>query len=477
MDLQAWLAAAGDATVQIEIGGLLPYRTFEKLFQVFAESMGPPESWSCLSHFWSTYMYRKLFKARASLNTLGGAAPVLRQLFRREIEDIFQVAGLNVKLLRIKQQVVAGFPSQAMLKGGSWVAASTATFVDERKTLFVLSEYKRYRDPRRVEVTPKHYGLTVVPYRGDSAESVTQIIELLLKIVQGSFLPMTTMARDTVLAAFQALTGSSKFKGPQPVAFRHAKFTAPLEWAVTPKIDGQRHLFFCTPSGKYLVGRGVTKVDDGGDRSEPSLFDCELVGRVLHVFDCYFSRGRDMRALPLLERIAEARARLSDTIDIAQFDVRLKPFFTPGEHQRKHFEMCLSRPGTDGVLFVHLGPVSGPPPLKYKPKITIDLRVVKRAVSTPRGQRTILDLYVGSLLNGNRKKLYTEIKFPVATKPIFESSATAVVDKGIYECAFDTKLNTFVLLRERVDKTKPNFETTAMDNFELTKNPEVPFEQ
>ncbi len=50
------------------------------------------------------------------------------------------------------------------------------------------------------------------------------------------------------------------------------------------------------------------------------------------------------------------------------------------------------------------------------------------------------------------------------------------MDKGIYECAFDTKLNSFVLLRERVDKTKPNFVSVAMDNFELTKTPEVPFQ-
>ncbi len=489
-DLGLWISASGSASIHIEVGGLLPTHTFGKLFEVFVESMGPPETWSCLTHFWDKQMYRKLFKTTMpmrALNTMGEATPCMRQLFHRNIMDIYQIEGINVKLLRIDQHVVPGFPSQAMLKGGTYVAANTATFADERKTLFILSEYKRYRDPRKIEVTPQHHSLTIVPLIGTDAAHIMLIIELLLKIVQASFHPMNTMETNNVLEAYTALVGATKFIGPQPVAFRHAKFTTPLAWAVTPKLDGQRYLLFCTGTGKYIVSQklATTKVDTAGPNGpgSESLFDCELVGRKLHVFDCYFSLGRDMRGLPLAARMKEARDRLTDTLDTPQFDVRLKAFYTTeptgparaAAHQKKYFAMCLARPGTDGVLFVHEGPVRGPPPLKYKPQITIDMRVVKRAVHTPRGERTILDLYVGALLNGNRKRMYTEIKFPVATKPVFESRDKPVVDKAIYECAFNVATNAFTLLRERTDKQKPNFETVALDNFGLIRAPEVPF--
>lgn len=179
----------------------------------------------------------------------------------------------------------------------------------------------------------------------------------------------------------------TRFPGPQPVSIerRHFPLLRCQKYLVCEKTDGVRHLLASLPDGTVVLVNRAFKIEPVKIRlARDTLLDGELVEshRLFLVHDAIRVKGEDVRALPLDQRLAKARAAAKAIIKTAQapFEIRVKDM-RPLEDFRSFPDLGSFEYETDGLVFT---PVAEPirsgtheTMFKWKPheRITIDFSI------------------------------------------------------------------------------------------------------
>jgi hypothetical protein len=138
--------------------------------------------------------------------------------------------------------------------------------------------------------------------------------------------------------------------------------------AVTLKLDGRR-VALLRRAGRL---RKLTSLGwEGREVSSPGgdcLLDSEERDGVVHVFDALMAEGRDLRPLPLSERLRAAAAAGLPSGCVLKSYLPLRSRGDLLAAQRAAAE----DPACDGLVFVSLSACYDEPPLKFKPAVTFD---------------------------------------------------------------------------------------------------------
>ena len=228
------------------------------------------------------------------------------------------------------------------------------------------------------------------------------------------------------------------FPGPQPISIerRHFKVLASQPYVVCEKTDGVRHMLVCfeASDGKklcMLVDRAFHVTYTTLTVPRDTVLDGELLGNVFYVYDAVRIKGEDLRARPLTERLAKARAVAKVILKQPKLQVKVKDMIP-----LKDIATLKLSEKTDGIVFT---PVNEPIRMgthetlfKWKPRQlnTVDF-LVKRGK----------DLYIQ-----HRHELFKVAELHISQRPFKEDT--------ILECEYGELGWTPV--KERTDKTYPN---------------------
>lgn len=258
--------------------------------------------------------------------------------------------------------------------------------------------------------------------------------------VQGS-----GQVREDIKEYLYERLGSSdknRFPGPQPISIerKHFQILKHSEYLVCEKTDGVRHFLVCFSSGDKkvcaLVNRSFDYICFPLTVPRGTILDGELIGNTYVIHDAMWIQGRDLRAAPLTERLAHARALTKVILPISKLKVTCKTMI-PTERMS---ELVLDPKTTDGVVFT---PVNEPVRMgthrtlfKWKPfeRITIDFQVA-------RDGRTLCIQHDSRLVDVQR----ISDSYPPGS---------------ILECTFDTVKKVWCVHKVRTDKTHPNNKRT-----------------
>lgn len=227
------------------------------------------------------------------------------------------------------------------------------------------------------------------------------------------------------------------------------------EYQVTNKLDGERFLLYFYNNLLYAIQNdclvGIVDINHNYISISECLIDCEYFKGKYYIFDAYLKNSKTIYELSLTERLINCQQIASTNKELFV----LKKF-------SKHLLTCteellttLNKDDNDGLIYTPENPNLRLPIYKWKfpEKMSIDFRVKKDEDEDKKGL-TIYDLYV---CNKNKETIFKEY---------FYKSDKPLKNEGIYEFVYNKEKNEFELLRERLDKVKPNFITVADNVFE-----------
>ena len=270
------------------------------------------------------------------------------------------------------------------------------------------------------------------------------------------------------MEAYKALSGQSRFIGNQPVTFDKGTYDKKVNYFLTHKLDGKRHLLFISKTGVYLITSKMefirVKLPSKAHQLVPNtILDMELYKNKYYIFDILFSNGIDFRSKKLSERILEIDSVVNK---IKSKKIIIKPYLSPYISStfenfiklKTLYKKEMETGEVDGIIFT---PDSGykEKVLKWKPLnlLSIDFKVKKLPANT-------LALL---LQNG---ELFSPKQFPnsgiVSVSKIWYSK---IKDGEVVEFIF--KDNRFVPLRIRKDKIKSNYISVILSNFREITHP------
>lgn len=276
------------------------------------------------------------------------------------------------------------------------------------------------------------------------------------------------------------LIGKSTFGGVQPETFREEKLVAGEDYSVTLKLDGLRVHIYIDPSGDlFLICNSLKLIQiPGYSTSHDCILEAELHDCKLYVFDCLYSSGNDLRdrlEYGLQQRLEYARIIIK-TIETVT-EIKIKEYFYSNLHENtlKLAKIVEESPGLyDGLIFVPT--FAGYPksknkfiPLKWKPSRcnSIDLHLKKIEITD---KHEIWELYHQT---ANDLQLFKPENFEtLARTKISRPFADHFFDQTVAEFVYDLKIKKMVPVRDRLDKTKPNFETISLDNWNSIVSPQ-----
>jgi mRNA guanylyltransferase len=238
------------------------------------------------------------------------------------------------------------------------------------------------------------------------------------------------------------------YPGPQPVSIerRHFKHLKESEYVVGVKNDGERYclgslmykdkpiVFLMNRNGEiFLISAKLSKV-----AYEGCIFDCELVGKKLYIFDCVLFGGKAVNTNSFKERLANVDLFLKTIKRLPEeVEVIKKEFVKFGEMKNIVSE---DQTDVDGYIFM---PVKPPVQIsthntmfKWKPRYmnTIDFCVNKNKVF----------LQNGGKLAEKRQKVH-----------LYELENEIISENTIVECEY-IKDKEWKAIKVRKDKTLPN---------------------
>lgn len=245
-------------------------------------------------------------------------------------------------------------------------------------------------------------------------------------------------------------------------------------YAFTMKMDGLRNYMYITHRGMVILvapGESTMKQIGALDTSDfdDTILDGELAN-TFHAFDALYWKGFDLRGCELYNTL-HSRLNLIHTLLMttnSNLFIMKKYYFSNSlEDMQISLSHQVSAPRSDdaeidGVIFV---PANECYPkskywkglLKWKHRVTIDFR-----------------MYADDLLfvtAGPKEIQFKPECMPHAGRfiPMFTQLKYTFGD--IYECYWEPNLRSFVPIKHRVDKHKPNYITIALDNFYAINNP------
>ncbi len=303
-------------------------------------------------------------------------------------------------------------------------------------------------------------------------------ITKLVQMWQQTFYILTKSDIMHIDTSFKQLCGINRveqFAGAQPRTMQiedlHSLASQP--YAITHKIDGCRTYLYvhdtgavilvtCSPKRRYqqiaVINKSFAK----------TLLDGEKTTSKFYAFDTIFFKGIDLRDNDEFSDLKSRTHLAQEVCDALPPDlIFVKKYYysTTMQEMVKNAKILLDSPSPytlDGLISV---PSCERYPkhkywkglLKWKPSITIDFRVKDST------------LYVNSTY-GN------EIEFKPKSQPKVNMLLKAfvpqdLIDGEIYECQYDSVLQSFIPIRHRKDKPSPNFIHVALDNFHAIHNP------
>jgi hypothetical protein len=234
---------------------------------------------------------------------------------------------------------------------------------------------------------------------------------------------------------------------------------------LTVKLDGVR----CALTAEHGRWRaepcGAPAVDfDWPAPLEACALDCEFLQDSFYVFDALEVLGRDVRRLPLLERLAAARLlELPPAVIFKRFYVGFAP-----EVSKISLELLASRPDGREVEGLVIGDLSAPyetAPAKFKPQLTHDFLVTR---ATSRGALRLHVQFRGQLQPFCHRLAADTLRLSNAQEQqLLPSSTPALDDAVVLECVWDGRAWAWRALRRRSDRTRPNTATTVLENLRL----------
>jgi hypothetical protein len=300
----------------------------------------------------------------------------------------------------------------------------------------------------------------------------TPIMEIAEYLGISSFLPFNYLIKNTVMAHYDLYTKpktgyikkSSYVPIKKPVNLSHEVMKKLDDYYVMPKLDGVRYfLYFDYETRKtYLINdKMVMAYKKFTDISfQRCILDGELYNDEFYVFDVYSCDTKNMKAVN--NRVmydTQYRFNLmKDASDIYDF-VKLTPYFNTTIEAITSLVSFYDYK-TDGLVYIPKNGYYFSQNYKYKPpkELTIDFSLKKKSSN---------EYYVYSYGQSNVPVIFMgDSIIPFVGYITLEN-----VKEGIYEMKWDYIKNTFTIIRERVDKTLPNFIGVAQNIWKDIMNP------
>jgi hypothetical protein len=286
-------------------------------------------------------------------------------------------------------------------------------------------------------------------------------LELVMHLLQNNRILLNKTTSNEVLKNYQNITKKSKFFGVQPMTLSDEKFNKKEKYALTKKLDGLRYNLICYNKQLYSISSKliVSPVPYSCDIKN-EILDIEYYKNYYHIFDLI---DADPKSKVNLQMRMEKASKLLQNIkpmfkDVPQIVIKDYYFSNKLEDLYSKFKETTSNLDSkiyDGLILVKSQEnYINSAPLKWKPveMNTIDFLLKKKS-------NLQFDLYVGD----------KEGLFLFTTTTVSKKDYDTYKDDDIVE--FSYKNESWVPLKLRSDKLKPNFITVAEDNFHAVINP------
>jgi hypothetical protein len=254
---------------------------------------------------------------------------------------------------------------------------------------------------------------------------------------------------------YKKLTGSKKFIVSNPLPLK--KLPTNKEYSVTLKLDGIRYMLFVTSKrDMYLVTRNMKfiEIKEQEEHNIPpnSLFDGELYNNsTYYIFDVIYMNEVDVSGYSLLDRYSiYSNIKSKDNGGVISIKPKRHYFASDRQDLYKISRKLISKSkmDNDGLIFT---PMYGKEIYKWKPIITIDLKIKKQI--------------------NNKWKLYASNNRIFKTIRVSNKENEKYLDGDIVEFKWNNKRRTLVPIKLREDKTDGNYYKVALDNFNLMNKP------
>lgn len=239
-----------------------------------------------------------------------------------------------------------------------------------------------------------------------------------------------------------------------------------LDYTVTNKLDGERFYIFFSSDGLYAINKRKVRKISNDSFPSVTILDSEYFNNTYYIFDCLVYKGDSLiHKTDLYGRLKEAR--FFEDFMTGLFKVKEFKFAKEKDSLEYYAKMLLNkdRENNDGLIFTPSDFLTDMSPIykwKYPSKMSIDFMVHK--IYEKDGVITY-HLYV----KGEGGNVYPYILDGIR-EAVFQTKEI-LKDSGIYEFTYDKENDKFNLLRERTDKTDPNYITVANNVWEDMKNP------
>lgn len=314
--------------------------------------------------------------------------------------------------------------------------------------------------------SPLQYDIEIEVNKDCELKDVTQLIETFLKIINKTTIVIPKSDIENVNEDYYKLTEQRKFIGCQPATLRESRIDRIDDYALTMKLDGQRHLLLINHKGYYLIDNKMNvKCFRKQISTEVSLLDGELFEGKYYAFDILFHKGIDLRDKPFTERYKKLK-ELNLFIEVKEYTFE-GIYNKIEEYLDDNLEMKDNT--LDGFIFVSKSKSYKEAPLKWKPEKlnTIDFKINKCAFEDENYEEWDLLCYDNTNTEipftyngGNLSKIY-----------IPKALACNYINGTVVEFYYDKLYKTFIPLKTRHDKVKGNYIKVAQDNFDTIMNP------
>jgi mRNA (guanine-N7-)-methyltransferase len=279
------------------------------------------------------------------------------------------------------------------------------------------------------------------------------------------------VVNNEAVKIYQMILKQQHYFGSQSIPLREYLIDTKKEYSVSLKLDGIRVLLIVILDKVFFINSkfhsNILDLSLKNEAFDGTILDTEYKDGVYHIFDCIAFKNKDLRKTKgiflkkRLEFVEDFLKNLGGNV------ITLKKHLFGDIHQNsmKLLKNAVSE-DYDGLIFTPvnecypLNSRSPGVPLKWKAPSsnTIDFRL--KSDSENRMQL---------LVNSDKGEVLFEVEdYPGIG---YLTECPKELCGKIFECAFSKKENRFELVKERSDKSKPNYITIALDNFELNIDP------
>jgi hypothetical protein len=328
--------------------------------------------------------------------------------------------------------------------------------IEKKDLIKIRSRYRQTFDSKKGYV----FMFTVVPedkFNSFEIEIEFDIEKMSVKLVEEALLNISPIFssnidvdnKKMILHDFNNL--ERYIRPPKPINIKevNSDILNENEYQVTNKLDGERFYLYFYEDGIYAIQNDKILKISNQKYMLHSLVDTEFFKGKYYFFDCYLYEHKYTNTNLLSDRLEYAK-KLADT-DKSLF--LIKDFSKNLLDNTIKLLETLNKDENDGLIYTPENPNKKLDIYKWKfpEKMSIDFRVNSI-------DQNIYELcvYTSSDQIGNTP-------FKINKEKAKYISKVPLQNNGIYEFLY--KKNEFVLLRERKDKTKPNFLSVAINVF------------